>query len=131
MKPTVALPNRALALLCLLCSFVWSGSLVAAPDFERTEQREPCRDYNASEAAFYYVRVLENPSCRWSTLHCQAARVNPFDTSCSEQAAAKNAIMKDQGAIGDGLYQLLPEPGRATLLFSHLARASVDFTHLD
>ncbi|MEZ5503736.1 MAG: hypothetical protein R3E50_14150 [Halioglobus sp.] len=24
------------------------------------------------------MRVLENPSCRWSTRHCQAASVNPF-----------------------------------------------------
>ena len=34
------------------------------------------------------MRVLENPSCRWSTLQCQAAGVNPFDSNCASQAAA-------------------------------------------
>jgi hypothetical protein len=27
-------------------------------------------DFNADERAFYYARVLENPTCRWSTLLC-------------------------------------------------------------
>ena len=57
--------------------------------------------YDDSEPAFYYVRVLENPSCRWSTLHCQAAGVNPFAPNCAEQAATKTERMKDNGAIGD------------------------------
>lgn len=29
--------------------------------------------FDAGQATFYYARVLENPTCRWSTLHCQAA----------------------------------------------------------
>lgn len=58
-------------------------------------------DYNADQAAFYYVRVLENPSCRWSTLQCQADGVNPFASNCSEQAARQNAVRKEEGAIGD------------------------------
>ena len=32
-------------------------------------------EFDSSQAAFYYVRVLENPTCRWSTLQCQAAGV--------------------------------------------------------
>ena len=34
--------------------------------------------YVKGESAFYYARVLETPSCRWSTLQCQAAGVNPL-----------------------------------------------------
>ena len=59
-------------------------------------------DYDATQSAFYYVRVLENPSCRWSTLQCQAAGVNPFASNCAEQAAEKTAELQDNGgAIGD------------------------------
>ena len=61
--------------------------------------RDP--DYKQGQRAFYYARVLENPSCRWSTLQCQAAGVNPFDQKCSAQAERKNAASRDAGAIGD------------------------------
>jgi hypothetical protein len=64
-----------------------------------TVWRDP--GYNAEQPAFYYARVLENPSCRWSTRHCQAAGVNPFAPDCAEQAAAKTAELQEQGAIGD------------------------------
>jgi hypothetical protein len=58
-------------------------------------------DYNPNENAFYYTRVLENPSCRWSTLQCQAAGVNPFDKNCPIQAEAANQRLIDKGASGD------------------------------
>jgi hypothetical protein len=58
-------------------------------------------DYNAGQRAFYYVRVVENPSCRWSTLQCQAAGVNPFAQDCQAQADARTAELQEQGAIGD------------------------------
>lgn len=62
-----------------------------------TVWRDP--DYNGAQSAFYYVRVLENPSCRWSTLQCQAAGVNPFSDNCAAQAEAATA--STEGAVGD------------------------------
>ena len=64
-----------------------------------TVWRDP--EYNSGESAFYYVRVLENPSCRWSTLQCQAAGVNPFAENCADQAAAQTEKLQENGAIGD------------------------------
>lgn len=57
--------------------------------------------FEASEDAFYYARVVENPSCRWSTLQCQAAGVNPFSDQCQVQADAATEKLQDEGAIGD------------------------------
>ncbi len=64
-----------------------------------TVWRDP--EFDAGQAAFYYVRVLENPTCRWSTRQCQAAGVNPFSPDCADQAAARTAVLQEQGARGD------------------------------
>ncbi|MBJ21492.1 MAG: DUF3604 domain-containing protein [bacterium] len=58
-------------------------------------------DFDAAQASFYYVRVVENPTCRWSTLQCQAAGVNPFVENCSEQAQAATDEAHERGAQGD------------------------------
>ena len=57
--------------------------------------------FDPRESAFYYVRVLENPTCRWSTLQCQAAGVNPFSDDCEERAAAQTELAHERGAEGD------------------------------
>ncbi len=58
-------------------------------------------DYIEGEAAFYYARILETPSCRWSTLQCQAAGVNPLSNSCGAQADTANLLANDSGDSGD------------------------------
>jgi hypothetical protein len=56
--------------------------------------------FDSARPAFYYARVLENPTCRWSTLQCQAAGVNPFASDCREQAERAEEV-QDHGAFGE------------------------------
>ena len=58
-------------------------------------------DYRANQQAFYYARILETPSCRWSTRQCQAVGINPFSEQCPEQLAASTALAEAQGASAD------------------------------
>ncbi len=47
-------------------------------------------EFDAEQNAFYYGRVLENPTCRWSTYQCNAAGVT--EQYCAAAAAGGPAI---------------------------------------
>jgi hypothetical protein len=51
--------------------------------------------FDPAERAFYYARVLENPTCRWSTLECKAMGVDPFAADCPAAAAAAGEAFAD------------------------------------
>jgi hypothetical protein len=59
-------------------------------------------DFKPKQAAFYYVRVLENPVCRYSTLICQKEyNVNPLASpeQCQSQIAALPTAKQRQAAF--------------------------------
>jgi hypothetical protein len=45
--------------------------------------------FNANQHAFYYVRVLENPSCRWNTYLCNRLPIEQRPPACSDPAVPK------------------------------------------
>jgi hypothetical protein len=62
-------------------------------------------EYDPAISAFYYVRVLEAPTCRWSTLQCQAAGVNPLSEQCSTQARQANSLLYASGEATGPVYE--------------------------
>ncbi len=46
-------------------------------------------DFDPTQNAFYYVRVLENPTCRWNTWLCNALPPDQRQPSCDDPAVTK------------------------------------------
>jgi hypothetical protein len=77
-------------------------------------------DFDPEEHAFYYARLLESPTCRWSALQCRAAGVD-----CSSPPPAGYAGCCD-GTVPDAIQERatsspiwvrpLPEPGMTLAL---------------
>ncbi len=70
------------------CEPVGTGSSALCATWEDTE-------FDRNQGAFHYARVLENPSCRWSTRICKSAGVDPFSPDCAAQAATVDARFAD------------------------------------
>jgi hypothetical protein len=45
--------------------------------------------FNPSQPSFYYVRAVENPTCRWSTYVCNAPSTEPRPDACNAPAVPK------------------------------------------
>ena len=56
-------------------------------------------EFQPDQQSFYYARVLENPSCRWTSHQCMAVGVNPFSNECPRQA--EKAAESVSGTFGD------------------------------
>jgi hypothetical protein len=46
-------------------------------------------DFHPADRAFYYVRVLENPTCRWNTWLCNRLPVTERPARCDDPAVSK------------------------------------------
>jgi hypothetical protein len=84
-----------------------SNTCKARPDLGRERLCAVWKDplFDPRQHAFYYVRVLEEPVCRYSTLWCRKwIGVDPLDTSeCNSQLAALksgNAAQKAKASQG-------------------------------
>lgn len=45
--------------------------------------------FSADQQAFYYIRVLENPSCRWSTYTCNRLSPDQRPAACTDPSVPK------------------------------------------
>jgi hypothetical protein len=57
------------------------------------------RDFDPEAQAFYYVRVLENPSCRWNQYRCAAAGVRCDNPASIGEGMAECCAAGQQTAI--------------------------------
>jgi len=64
-------------------------------------------EFDASEDAYYYARVLEQPTCRWNTIKCMDQGVD-----CSALSAADGTFPAESGNAGyEGCCDITGAPG--------------------
>lgn len=57
-------------------------------------------DFDADQRAFYYVRVLEDPVCRWSTHWCREhLQIDPLSPTCTEDLEALRSSTEAKDVI--------------------------------
>ena len=54
-------------------------------------------EFDPAQSAFYYARVLENPTCRWSTYFCKQLALDPFrPDECQKHLAKYSDVLPPQ-----------------------------------
>jgi Protein of unknown function (DUF3604) len=68
-------------------------------------------EFDPRQRSFYYARVLEVPTCRWNTILCRQAGVDPLSSSCAEQARAAGEDYADccPDPAGEAFYDPLTQ----------------------
>ena len=73
--------------------------------------------FDASQPAFWYVRVLENPTCRWHVHECQRNGVNPLSPECPAQAEARGGSYAD--CCSEDVEKVIQERAWTSPIFWH------------
>jgi hypothetical protein len=75
-------------------------------------------DFDPGTPAFYYARVIENPTCRWSQYTCNTAKVDCSEPASVPEGLAACCAQSHKGSIQERAWTspiwYSPEPGEAS-----------------